>query len=276
MTSTAYAEYQQLLYPIARNMLGNTSDAEDLVQETLFKWLSLAKKDIQNVRAYLVKTLVNKCLNFIRDRKRESGKEVEVAPELLKDHLPAWIEHAHGLSLGMLALLEKLSATERAVFLLKEVFGYSHREIAELLGISEENCRQILARAKRHLKKDKQRFVADPDHHLELYQSFVQVLQGGDLGQLLEILREDIDVGIMKPAASIHGNMDAAIYLRQLLPSSAQFHLYLYKGLPLLTIYLLGKPFLQLKLWGNGKKIQRIEIRQLKKREKITSEIVVQ
>ncbi|MDW3650133.1 MAG: sigma-70 family RNA polymerase sigma factor [Bacteroidia bacterium] len=275
MTSTAYSDYQKLLFPIAKNMLGNDSDAEDLVQETLFKWLTMAKKDIENIRGYLVKTLVNKCLNFIRDRKRESGKEVEVAPELLKNHLPAWIEHAHGLSLGMLALLEKLSATERAVFLLKEVFGYSHREIAELLGISEENSRQILARAKRHLKNDRQRFTADPDHHLELYQSFVQVIKGGDLGQLLEILREDIDLDIMRPAASLTGKQVVAEYLIQHLPVYGQFHLYMYKGLPLLTLYLLGKPFLQLKLWGNGEKLQRIEINPLKKREIIAPKMSV-
>lgn len=244
-------------------MLGNNADAEDLVQETLVKWLSLQKKNIENVRGYLVRTLVNKCLNFIRDRKRESGKEVEVAPELMRNHLPDWIEHAHGLSLGMMALLEKLSATERAVFLLKEVFGYSHKEIAELLGISVANCRQILARARKHLKDDKQRFEADPDHHLELYETFVHVVKGGDLGQLLEILREDINHDVMKPAASF-GDMGTPLSLAQhilgLIPSHANFHLYTINGLPLLTIYLLGKPLFHIRLWGNEGKIEKIKI----------------
>lgn len=261
MTPTVFTDYQRLLFPIAWNMLGNNADAEDLVQETLVKWLSLQQKNIENVRGYLVKTLVNKCLNFIRDRKRESGKEVEIAPELLRNHLPAWIEHAHGLSLGMLALLEKLSATERAVFLLKEVFGYSHKEIAELLGISEANCRQILARARKHLKADRQRFEADPDHHLELYETFVDVVKGGDLGQLLEILREDIDHDVMRPAASMGGRVALAEYILTTLPQQAEYHLYLYKGLPLLTIYLLGKPLFHIRLWGTGEQIERIQIK---------------
>jgi len=261
MTSSAFTDYQRLLFPIAKNMLGNDSDAEDLVQETLVKWLSLSAKNIENVRGYLVKTLVNKCLNFIRDRKRESGREVEVSPDLLQNHLSAWIENAHGLSLGMLALLEKLSATERAIFLLKEVFGYSHKEIAELLGISEANSRQILARARKHLKEDRQRFEADPDHHLELYQSFVEVVKGGDLGQLLEILREDIDHDVMRPAATFGNTEELAKHLLTILPQNANYHLYLYKGLPLLTIYLLGKALFHIRLWGNGNTVSRIYIK---------------
>ncbi|MCB0842844.1 MAG: hypothetical protein KDE26_06245, partial [Bacteroidetes bacterium] len=99
MTKSIYSDYKNLLFPIALNMLGNPTDAEDLVQETMLKWLSLEKDHIQNVKGYLVKTLINKCLNFIRDQKKKEQSDIEIAPELLIDHLPAYIENRDSLSL---------------------------------------------------------------------------------------------------------------------------------------------------------------------------------
>lgn len=245
------------------NLLGNPDDAEDLVQETMLKWLSMDRPDIENVKGYLVRTLINKGLNFIRDRKRESKQEVEVAPELLKDHLPAWIENSHILSLGFLALLEKLSPTERAVFLLKEVFGYSHREIAALLDISEENCRQILVRAKRHLKNDRQRFTVDPEQHLHLYRTFVRVIQGDDFHKFLEILREDIDLDIARPAAALNGKAAVGDYLKELLGQGMNFGLVWLRGMPAIVGYLLGKPALVIELIGKADRIERLRLQKL-------------
>ena len=119
-----YSEYRQLLLPVARNLVKKDADAEDLVQETILKWISRENDHVENVKGYLVRTLINKCLNFLRDRKREEHQP-EIAPELLVDHPSAWTEIGPDLSLSFLIMLEKLSPMERAVFLLKEIFRSS-------------------------------------------------------------------------------------------------------------------------------------------------------
>lgn len=202
--SSLYSEYHQLLLPVAKNLLKKEADAEDMVQETILKWISSETDHVKNVKGYLVRTLINKCLNFLRDHKRVEIQP-EIAPELLIAHPSSWTEIGPELSLSFLIMLEKLSPMERAVFLLKEIFGYSHKEIAELLDISEENARQILSRARRHLKNDRSRFAADPERQTELYHRFVQVCRGGDMNSLLEILREDIELETFAPAASLAG-----------------------------------------------------------------------
>ena len=258
-----FSDYRQRLFPIALNMLGNADDAEDLVQETMLKWLSMERREeIDNPQGYLVKTLINKCLNFIRDNKRtKSG--VDIAPELLVDHMPSLVENRLALSLGMQAMLEKLTSLERAVFLLKEIFHYSHREIAELLDISEEYARQILARARRHIRSDRQRFESTPEQHRELYRSFLDACEGQDMSRLLEVLKEDIRIDISRPAASAAGI--------NTLYSSAEELLMLHKAFPGMRYELmrLGNRFVwvatwkQQALWTMGVSIQQGQIRKL-------------
>lgn len=258
-----FSDYRQRLFPIALNMLGNADDAEDLVQETMLKWLSMEKReDIDNPQGYLVKTLINKCLNFIRDNKRtKSG--VDIAPELLVDHMPSLVENRMALSLGMQAMLEKLTSLERAVFLLKEIFHYSHREIAELLDISEEYARQILARARRHIKSDRQRFESTPEQHRELYRSFLDACEGQDMKRLLEVLKEDIRIDISRPAASAAGI--STLY------SSAEELLMLHQAFPGMGYELMrfGNRFVwvatwqQQAIWTMGISIQQGQLRKL-------------
>lgn len=186
----SYEDYQTLLYPIALKMLGNPQDAEDQVQNTLLKWLSMNRDSIENPKGYLVRTLINKCLNFIRDHQKESDHEI--TPELLIDLPPSRIEHEHLLSASFRMLFEKLNPVERAVFLLKEVFHYSHKEIADLLEINEVHCRQILARARRRLKDEKVRFEVEEQEHDQLFQKFMEVCQGDSLTELLQLLQLDI------------------------------------------------------------------------------------
>lgn len=244
-------DYRSLLLPIARNMLRNEADAEDMVQETMLKWVTMEKTDIDNERGYLVRSLINRCLNFIRDRKREDIVP-EIAPELLLDHAPAWLEQQSELSLGLLKMLEKLSPMERAVFLLKEVFGYSHREIAALLDISDDNSRQILSRAKRHLRDKETRFEADPNRQVVLYQRFLQVCRSGDMEGLLEILREDIELDTLSPAAAFVGVNGFNRWLRQWWQQGMRWELRWLRGRPGLV------------LWDSGglPRVFRLQIRQ--------------
>lgn len=208
MKDTLIYEYQDLLFPIAFNLLKEEQEAEDMVQDTILAWLTKDLSHIENIKGYLVRTLINRCLNRLRSQKRDRG--IEIAPELLAEYIPSLIENQDQLSYTLLLMMERLTAMERAVFLLKEVFGYSHKEIADILGISEAYARQILARAKRHLTSQKQRFEVNTDQHLKLYESFVEVCKGNNLHQLIEILKEDVKLYINKGNDPIQGSLAVA------------------------------------------------------------------
>lgn len=267
MTQSLLSEYRDLLFPIAYNMLGSISDTEDLVQETMLKWLSLDQAEIDNERGYLVRMLVNRCLNFLRDRQREQVGEVEQQAEEnhLIDHLPAYVDMGPSLSLGVQAMLAKLSPQERAVFLLKEVFNFSHREIAEMLGITEAYARQILRRARVHLREEQQRFEVDPDRHLQLYRTFVEVCQGQDLHQLLELLKEDIEVDISRPAASaqrVSGRTAVACWLRQQHNPALRYELQWLSQFPAVVVYLYAQPLRRIRLQGD-QRISQLTVQEL-------------
>jgi len=256
--SSLYSEYRQLLLPVARNLLKKEADAEDMVQETILKWISSETDHVENVKGYLVRTLINKCLNFLRDHKREEIQP-EIAPELLIAHPSSWTEIGPELSLSFLIMLEKLSPMERAVFLLKEIFGYSHKEIAELLDISEENARQILSRARRHLKNDRSRFAADPERQTELYHRFVQVCRGGDMNSLLEILREDIELETFAPAASFAGVGEVGAWIGDLAEQGADWSVRTLRGRPAVISKVDGIVYV-LRLIFKGEKIRRMMV----------------
>lgn len=260
MSTHLFQDYHQLLFPVAYKMLGDAADAEDLVQETMLKWLSVPRRDeIENPKGYLVRTLMNKCLNFIRDH-RKKRSEVEIAPELLTDHLPGLIDKQPALALGMQAMLEKLTPMERAVFLLKEIFNYSHKEIAEMLDLNEEYCRQLLSRARRHLRNDRQRFEAKPEQHLQLYQTFIEVCKGADLGQLLKVLREDIRIDISRPAASLQGALPVGEMLMRLPHKQIRYEWMWLKDLPVLVAYLYQQAAWVIRLEGHDQSISSIQI----------------
>ena len=256
--SDLYREYRQLLLPVARNLLKKEADAEDMVQETIVKWITSETDHVENTKGYLVRTLINKCLNFLRDRKREEHQP-EITPELLVDHPSSWTEIGPELSLSFLVMLEKLSPMERAVFLLKEVFGYSHKEIAALLDISEENARQILARARKHLKNDRQRFTADPERQVELYHRFVQVCQGGDMDSLIEILREDIEQETFAPAASLSGVGEVSTWIGDLVDTEADWSVRMLRGKPAI-VYRLRDLIYVFRIISDGESIRRLLI----------------
>lgn len=260
--STLYSEYQALLLPVARNLLKKEADAEDMVQETILKWITSKTDHVENVKGYLVRTLINKCLNFLRDRKKEEARP-EIAPELLVDHPSSWTEIGPELSLSFLIMLEKLSPMERAVFLLKEIFGYSHKEIAELLDISEENARQILSRARRHLKNDRSRFAADPERQTELYHRFVQVCRGGDMNGLLEILREDIEQETLAPAASLAGVGEVSTWIGDLIDQEADWSVRILRGTPAVVARLREVVYV-FRLVSEGEKIRKMIISPVK------------
>src|SRR5690348_16353970 len=160
----AFAELRPLIFSIAYRMLGSVSDAEELVQEVLLRVHRTLQggERIDSPRAYATTLTTRLAIDQLRSA--QARRETYFGPWLPEpiltaDEQPDQIaEMADSLSLSFLVLLEQLSPNERAVFLLREVFDYSYEVIAEILGTSEANCRQILSRSRRHIQSGKHRF----------------------------------------------------------------------------------------------------------------------
>ncbi|HLN71342.1 MAG TPA: RNA polymerase sigma-70 factor [Streptosporangiaceae bacterium] len=199
-----YTEYRPLMFSIAYRMTGSISDAEDIVQEAFLR-LTRALRDgvgIITPKAYLATVTTRLAISHLRSARvrREAYvgawlPEPLVADELAPAAPPDPAERAEmsdSLSMAFLVLLESLSPTERAVFLLREVFGYDYAEIAEITGKSEPNCRQIFARARQHIDAGKPRFEASREQRDEVARRFFDAAEGGDVKGLLQLLAPDV------------------------------------------------------------------------------------
>jgi RNA polymerase sigma-70 factor (TIGR02957 family) len=202
-----YIEYRPLMFSIAYRMTGSISDAEDIVQEAFLR-LTRALLDgtsIDAPKAYLATVTTRLAISHLRSARvrREAYVGAWLPEPLVADELnpvaPAAAqdpaeraEMSDSLSMAFLVLLESLSPTERAVFLLHEVFGYDFREIAEITGKSDANCRQIAARARHHIDVGKPRFDASRQQRDEVARRFFEAAGGGDLNALLQLLAPDV------------------------------------------------------------------------------------
>ena len=147
-----------LMFSIAYRMTGSVGDAEDIVQEAVIRTYRAASQGtlVESPKAYVTTTTTRLAIDHLRSARvrRESYVGTWLPEPLVTDPAPGPAERAEmsdSLSLAFLVLLESLSPVERAVFLLREVFGYGYAEIAEAVGKSEPNCRQIFTRARRHI-----------------------------------------------------------------------------------------------------------------------------
>jgi RNA polymerase sigma-70 factor, ECF subfamily len=192
-----FLEYKALLFSVAYNMLGEVAAAEDIVQDTFLRWMEMEKQDVRHIKAYLVKTVTNKCINYLDSARvrREEYVGLWLPEPLLNYDLNkpfAKVESYHALSISILVLLEKLTPQERAIFLLKEVFAYDYFELSEVFDKSEENCRQIMKRARDNLGKDAKRFEVDVKLHEKMLNKFLSAVSEGSLEHFIDLLKEDI------------------------------------------------------------------------------------
>ena len=204
MSSEAY-RYKPYLFSIAYNMLGEVEAAEDIVQDAFEKWLTVDHSKVTNEKAYLSRIVMNKSIDRLEKLKkeREAYKGTWLPEPVVYDTLPA--EEEYNLDFAILFLLEKLNPYERAVLVLRESFDMDYAEIAELLGMSNDNCRQVLHRAKEKVKSPARRQQADPDRKRELLDAFLSAVHSKDPQRLQALLKEDIvmysDGGGKVPAA---------------------------------------------------------------------------
>ncbi|WP_253880375.1 RNA polymerase sigma-70 factor [Actinomadura rupiterrae] len=191
----SFVEHRNLLFTVAYEMLGSAADAEDVLQETWLRWTGVDLEDVRDHRAYLVRVTTRQALSRLRTlgRRRESyvgpwlPEPLLTTPDVAED-----VELADSVSMAMLLVLETLGPTERAVFVLREVFDLGYDEIAEAVEKTPATVRQIAHRARAHVAARRPREVVSPAETKDAVDAFQRAVETGDLQNLLDILAPDV------------------------------------------------------------------------------------
>jgi RNA polymerase sigma-70 factor (ECF subfamily) len=198
MSDDPFVEHRSLLFTVAYQMLGSAADAEDVVQETWLRWADLgdaARDEVRDPRAYLVRIVTRQALNRMRTVSRQREDYIgEWLPEplLTSPDVAEDVELAESVSIAMLTVLETLGPTERAVFVLREVFDASYDEIAESVGKSPEAVRQIAHRAHQHVSARRPRTPVSRTEQQQVVERFLAAVTTGDLQGLMDVLAPDV------------------------------------------------------------------------------------
>jgi RNA polymerase sigma-70 factor (TIGR02957 family) len=251
MTDDPFATHRGLLFTVAYEMLGSAADAEDVLQDTWLRWADVDHAAVRDPRAYLVRVVTRQALNRLRTvsrRREEYVGEWLPEPLLTSPDVAEDVELAESLSIAMLTVLETLTPTERAVFVLREVFEIPYGEIADAIGRSAATTRQIARRAREHVAARRPRMRVSRSEQQAVVERFLLALRTGQLQDLMEIMSPDVvfvaDGGGQVPAARapIRGAASVAKVLatahRQLPPFEAT------------TIWLNGAPAGRIRIDG--------------------------
>lgn len=199
--STEHAErftlLRPLLFTIAYEILGTATESDDVLQESYLRWAEVDLATVRDTKAFLAQLVTRQALNALRAESRRREDYVGPwlpEPLLLDEHDGAAdVVLAESVSMAMLVVLETLTPDERAVFVLREVFGFSHDEIASAIGKSASAVRQMAHRAREHVHARRKRFQpVDPQVSMEVTQRFFAAAATGDMGTLLELLAPDV------------------------------------------------------------------------------------
>jgi RNA polymerase sigma-70 factor (TIGR02957 family) len=214
MTEDPFVAHRGLLFTVAYEMLGSATDAEDVLQEAWLRWADVDRSQVSDPRAYLIRVVTRQALNQIRtlSRRREDyvgqwlPEPLLTSPDVADD-----VELAESVSIAMLTVLETLGPTERAVFVLHEVFDMPYGEIADAIGKSEAAVRQIAWRAREHVAARRPRVHVSRSEQQAVVERFLAALRTGQILDLMEVMAPDVvlvaDGGGLVPAAGIpiHG-----------------------------------------------------------------------
>ncbi|MGD0699489.1 MAG: RNA polymerase sigma-70 factor [Trebonia sp.] len=195
LATEAFVAHRNLLFTVAYEMLGSAADAEDVLQETWLRWVGVDLTTVRDQRAYLIRITTRQALARLRTlgRRKESyvgtwlPEPLLTAPDVAED-----VELAESVSMAMLLVLETLAPTERAVFVLREVFDLGYEEIAEAVGKSPAAVRQIAHRARDHVAARRPRGDVTPAETRGALAAFQRAAETGDLQSLLDILAPDV------------------------------------------------------------------------------------
>jgi RNA polymerase sigma-70 factor (ECF subfamily) len=198
-TTETYESLRPLLFSIAYRMVSSVSEAEDIVQEAYLRHhraVAEGDTEVREPKAWLSAVTTRLAIDHLRSARvrRETYVGPWLPEPLMTDPGPDPSEQAEisdSLSIAFLAVLESLSPVERAVYLLREVFGYGYDEVARVVDRTEDNCRQLAARARRHVEAHRPRFAVPRERQEELTERFMQAVETGDDDALVALLAED-------------------------------------------------------------------------------------
>lgn len=193
---TLYRTYQPLVYSVAYRLLGSVSDAEDVAQDILIKSQHMEQEQIRNMKAYLIKVTTNHCLNVLQSARKQREMytgEWLPEPEIDTEKLNPMetLLQTERVSYAFLVLLEMLTPVERAIFVLREVFKYEYREIAELLNKSEANCRKIFSRCKEKIRHEVPIHPQQLEHTEKMIHTFIKGSETGNFEGFINLLTVD-------------------------------------------------------------------------------------
>ena len=195
MTEDPFVAHRSLLFTVAYEMLGSRTDAEDVLQEAWLRWADVDQSQVRDPRAYLVRVVTRQALNQMRTMSRRREQYVgEWLPEplLTSPDVADDVQLADSVSIAMLTVLETLGPTERAVFVLREVFEMPYGEIAEAVGKSTVTVRQIARRAREHVTARRPRIHVSRSEQQAVVERFLVAVRTGQLQELMELLAPDV------------------------------------------------------------------------------------
>lgn len=186
-------EYQSLLFPYAYNILGSAEDAKDAIQDVILKY-TLKGVEADNEKNYLIKGVVNRSINIKRNRKKFQSEDTWLPEPVSTESSDLKLELREMVSYSLLYLLERINPKERAVFILKEAFAYTHEEIADVLSITIAHSRKLLSRANKKIQEKEvdAGFMNPKKEHFESIDRFVSAIQTRDLKSLHQLFSKDI------------------------------------------------------------------------------------
>ncbi|MCZ8021864.1 MAG: sigma-70 family RNA polymerase sigma factor [Cyclobacteriaceae bacterium] len=199
--SLVFNHYQPLLQSIAYNLVRCKADAEDIVQETFLKWLSIDTHKVENAKAYLVKAVTNHCLNHLQSlkkRKTTYWDSIQI-PEFLhkvKEANLSKLDFEINFKDAVKVIHHKLEPLERAVFILKEVFDHDYDSLQEILNKKKDHCRQLLSRAKKKLQDEKSKIHFELPDKPAWVESFQKACDYNNASELIQQLKKDISASI--------------------------------------------------------------------------------
>jgi len=197
MNEDPFVTHRGLLFTVAYEMLGSAADAEDVLQESWLRWAGVDHEQVRDPRAYLVRIVTRQALNQLRTvsrRREEYVGEWLPEPLLTSPDVADDVELAESVSIAMLTVLETLAPTERAVFVLREVFDVPYDEIADAVDKSPAAVRQIAHRAKDHVAARRPRVQVDATEQAQVIERFLVALNTGDVQGLMDVLAPDVVV----------------------------------------------------------------------------------
>ncbi|GAA3384729.1 RNA polymerase sigma-70 factor [Cryptosporangium minutisporangium] len=191
----SFAQHRPLLFAIAYRMLSSVSEAEDIVQDAWLRWSRVDSSGVTDAEGYLVRVTTRLAIDHLRSaRVRRESYVGPWLPEplLTRPDVAEDVIRGESVSTALLLILETLSPLERAVFVLNEVFGYRHAEIAEALGRAEPTVRQLAHRARKAVESRNRRYDTDPALRQRVTERFLAACVGGDVTALLEVLAPEV------------------------------------------------------------------------------------